>query len=195
MLRTFVFLSRLPCRRGLPGPRSVGQAAAAAVPAETVRSGVAGAGGPIARASGALGGRRREARHGRRRAVDAKSHFDVEVVCEGPFKRPPQSCFLDGMQLGSGATLGKRTIEVVEAKQLVVKIRNPRTKKAVEVRPTRKLLDILEPPAQTEGGKHDEGHFEQIARRIAAMPEAEYYCRSPPIVSRASAAPSTLQRK
>ena len=90
-------------------------------------------------------------------AVDAKNHFDVEVICVGPFKRPPQSCFLDGMQLGSGATLGKRTIEVVEAKQLVVKIRNSRTKKAVEVRPTRKLLDILEPPAQTEGGKHDEG--------------------------------------
>ena len=107
------------------------------------------------------------------RAVDAKNHFDVEVVCAGPFKKPPQSCFLDGMQLGSGATLGKRTIEVVEAEQLVVKIRNLRTKKAVEVRPTRKLLDILEPPAQTEGGKHEEGHFEQIARQIAAMPDAE----------------------
>jgi formylmethanofuran dehydrogenase subunit E len=107
------------------------------------------------------------------RGVDAKSHFDVVVICAGPFKRPPRSCFLDGMQLGSGATLGKRTIEVVEAKQLVVKIRNSRTKKAVEVRPTRKLLDILEPPAQTEGGKHDEGHFEQIARDIAAMPDVE----------------------
>ena len=77
------------------------------------------------------------------------------------------------MQLGSGTTLGKRTIEVVEAKQLVVKIRNLRTKKAVEVRPTRKLLDILEPPTQTKGGKHDEGYFEQIARDIAAMPDAE----------------------
>jgi formylmethanofuran dehydrogenase subunit E len=107
------------------------------------------------------------------RAVDAKNHFDVEVVCAGPFQRPPQSCFLDGMQIGSGATLGKRTIEVVEAKELVVKLRNPRTKKAVEVRPTRKLLDILEPPAQTEEVKHDEGYFEEIARRIAAMPDED----------------------
>jgi hypothetical protein len=41
------------------------------------------------------------------------------------------------------------------------------------VRPTRKLLDILEPPTKTKGGKHDEGHFELIARDIAAMPDAE----------------------
>ena len=107
------------------------------------------------------------------RAVDAKGHFDVDVVCAGPFKKPPQSCFLDGMQVGSGATLGKRTIDVVEAKELVVTIRNPRTKKAVEVRPTRKLLDILEPPASIDGSPHDEARFEQMARRIAAMPDAE----------------------
>ena len=31
------------------------------------------------------------------RAVDAKGYFDVEVTCEGPFVKPPESCFLDGM--------------------------------------------------------------------------------------------------
>jgi formylmethanofuran dehydrogenase subunit E len=118
------------------------------------------------------------------RAVDAKGHFDVEVTCEGPFAKPPQSCFLDGIQLGTGATLGKRTIAVVEAKQLVVKIRNPRTKRSVEVRPTRKLMDILEPPEKqsekTNSMPPNEEQVEQLARDIAAMPDKELLTTSRP---------------
>ena len=30
------------------------------------------------------------------RAVEAEGYFDVELACEGPFAKPPQSCFLDG---------------------------------------------------------------------------------------------------
>ena len=37
------------------------------------------------------------------RAVAAKGYFDVEVTCEGPLARPPQACFLDGIQAGPGA--------------------------------------------------------------------------------------------
>ena len=35
------------------------------------------------------------------RAVGAKGYFNVEIVCEGPFAKPPASCFLDGLQIGS----------------------------------------------------------------------------------------------
>jgi formylmethanofuran dehydrogenase subunit E len=112
-------------------------------------------------------------------AVDAKGHFETKVACEGPFEKPPQSCFLDGIQLGSGATLGKRTIQVVDAKQIVVKIQNSRTKKAVEVRPTRKLMDILEPP-QKNGKEPTEEQVEQIARNVAAMPDEELFTISQP---------------
>ena len=43
------------------------------------------------------------------RAVDAKGYFDVEVTCEGPFVKPPESCFLDGIQISTGAnSSGKR---------------------------------------------------------------------------------------
>jgi formylmethanofuran dehydrogenase subunit E len=111
------------------------------------------------------------------RAVDAKSHFDVDVVCEGPFEKPPRSCFLDGVQLGAGATLGKRTIHPVDAKKIVLKVQNLRTGKAVTVRPTAKLMDILEPPEDPLKKKSptplSEEQVERIARDIATMPAAE----------------------
>jgi hypothetical protein len=40
------------------------------------------------------------------RAVEAKGYFDVEVTCEGPLAKPPQSCLLDGLQVATGATIG-----------------------------------------------------------------------------------------
>ena len=36
-------------------------------------------------------------------------HLSVEVQCSGT---PPQSCIVDGIQLGSGCTYGKRNIEI-----------------------------------------------------------------------------------
>jgi formylmethanofuran dehydrogenase subunit E len=111
------------------------------------------------------------------RAVDAKNHFDVDVVCEGPFDKPPRSCFLDGVQLGAGATLGKRTIHPIDAKKIVLKVRNLRTGKTVTVRPTAKLMDILDPPEDRLKKKGtaplSEEQVELIARDIATMPAAE----------------------
>ena len=42
-----------------------------------------------------------------RRAVGAEGYFDVNVVVEGPFVKPPRSCLLDGVQVATGATWGK----------------------------------------------------------------------------------------
>ena len=50
-------------------------------------------------------------------AVDAKGYFDVEVTCEGPFVKPPQSCFLDGLQVSTGATMGKRNLNYRRSKR------------------------------------------------------------------------------
>jgi len=41
-------------------------------------------------------------------------HFDLSVHVHSPLE-PPASCLIDGVQLGSGCTLGKRNIEVSEA--------------------------------------------------------------------------------
>ena len=46
------------------------------------------------------------------KAVNAKGYFDVEVTCEGPFVKPPESCFLDGIQISTGTNLGKTKFTV-----------------------------------------------------------------------------------
>ena len=115
------------------------------------------------------------------RAVDAKGYFDVEVTCEGPLAKPPQSCFLDGIQVATGATLGKRTLNWVQADELAVRFKNTRTGKAVVLRPTRTLLDLLpsfksQPKAATrQEDRHlaDDEHLEIVARKIASMPQRE----------------------
>ena len=112
------------------------------------------------------------------RAVDAKGYFDVEVRCEGPLAKPPQSCFLDGIQMGTGATLGKRTLDWVPADELVVKVKNVQTGKSAELRPTAALLELLASfkprPKNLDPGKTDhrapDEHLEAIARKIAALP-------------------------
>ena len=121
------------------------------------------------------------------RAVDAKGYFDVEVTCEGPLAKPPQSCFLDGLQVGTGATMGKRNLNYLQAKEIVVRVKNTTTGAIAEIRPTPKLLDLLG-FLQTQGKKqtdeqakdathqHDEmGRIEAVARKIADMPDGEIF--------------------
>ena len=52
----------------------------------------------------------------------AKEHFcsdpfqmKATIFCEGV---PPQSCLADGVQIGSGCTLGKRNIEIVSSSDI-----------------------------------------------------------------------------
>ena len=113
-------------------------------------------------------------------AVGAKGDFDVEVTCEGPLAQPPQACFLDGIQAATGATLGKRTLNWVQADKLVVRVRNTQNGKTVELQPTPALLGLLaafkpEAKAGTGHGPSQQDHerLEAIARKIAAMPKEE----------------------
>ena len=104
------------------------------------------------------------------RAVEAKGYFDVEVQCEGPMAKPPQACFLDGVQTATGATLGKRNLTWIQADQIALRIKNTRTGKAVELRPTPALVELLAPP---KSGPRDDVRLEAVARKIAALPEQE----------------------
>lgn len=114
------------------------------------------------------------------RAVGAKGYFDVEVTCEGPMAKPPQACFLDGIQAATGATLGKRTLTWVQADQIAVRVRNTRTGETAELRPTPVLMELLgafkpQPKADVEHGpaQPDHEHLEAVARKIAVMPAEE----------------------
>ena len=120
-----------------------------------------------------------------RRTVNADGYFDVEVTVEGPLVKPPQSCFLDGLQVSTGATLGKRNLKWIKAEKIVVHVKNTRTGKVAEVRPTPALMKLVtsfkpHPKAAGTGKTPDEDdhdradhELEAIARRIARLPEQE----------------------
>jgi len=117
-----------------------------------------------------------------RRAVDAHGYFDVNVTCKGPFDKPPKSCFLDGVQVATGATWGKRNIHWVPGEHVAVRIKNTRTGKTACVRPTDNLMEVLrslEMQARAETADHDhhddhaDNPVEALARRVATLPDAE----------------------
>jgi len=122
------------------------------------------------------------------RKVGAEGYFDVEVTCEGPLAKPPKACFLDGLQVGTGATLGKRNLHWVEAQQVVVRVKNLRTGQTAEVRPTAKLMELLasfQPQPRVGGAKaaddhgpdatkpHKEEPAGALARQVAAMSDED----------------------
>jgi formylmethanofuran dehydrogenase subunit E len=120
-------------------------------------------------------------------AVEAKGYFDVEVNCHGPFEKPPQSCFLDGLQIGTGATMGKRNLKYVEAKETVIRVKNTATGATVEICPTEKLSQLLglvpspagprpEEKSSDPDQKHNEmERVETLARQLADMPAEELF--------------------
>jgi formylmethanofuran dehydrogenase subunit E len=122
-------------------------------------------------------------------AVEAKGYFDVEVVCEGPLATTPASCFLDGLQISTGATLGKRNLQWVKSKTIVIHVKNTRTGKTATLQPKEEFLALLPQPntnhtGESKGGKpkqaEDEHHSEGLARRIAIIPEKEILTISHP---------------
>jgi len=124
-----------------------------------------------------------------RKAVDAQGYFDVEITCEGPFVKPPQSCFLDGLQISTGATLGKRNLKWIESKKIVIRVKNTRTGKTATLQPREEFLALLHPPTnenkgESDGNKtkqpKDHPSLESLARIIATMPEKEVLTVSQP---------------
>ena len=105
-----------------------------------------------------------------RMAVGAQGYFDLEVTAQGPFERPPRSCFLDGLQVSTGATWGKGNIHREIGPQIVVRVTNTRTRQSAEVRPTDALLGLLVSIKPKKLVKPSEEQLEKLARQIARMP-------------------------
>ena len=107
--------------------------------------------------------------------VGAQGYFDVEVTAQGPFAMPPKSCVLDGLQLSTGATLGKRNLHIVIAEEYVITVKNKRTGVSVEIRPTPELIKLmwsrLEPDNHDEDTDTEMRRVEAVARQIANMPQ------------------------
>jgi formylmethanofuran dehydrogenase subunit E len=65
--------------------------------------------------------------------LEARKYFGVRVRVEVP-SQPPPSCLVDGLQLATGATYGKRNIELIPADEVRVVIQNTDTQEALEFR-------------------------------------------------------------
>jgi formylmethanofuran dehydrogenase subunit E len=122
-------------------------------------------------------------------AVDAKGYFDVEIACEGPFVKPPASCFLDGIQISTGATLGKQNLKWTESAKIIVHVKNTRTGKTATLQPKDEFLAMLPQPKVTmkedsntnqNSQPGDDHMYDDLARRIAVMPEKEILTISSP---------------
>lgn len=86
-------------------------------------------------------------------------------VCAG--HRPPMSCFVDGVQLGSGCTMGKGNIEMLPDELVEARfISEDGRQLAVRVR--REVLERL-------GGRMDETDLAKVSSEIAAMPLGELF--------------------
>lgn len=59
-------------------------------------------------------------------ALKARKHFGVHVIVHCSPK-PPMSCIVDGLQLSTGATYGKRNIDLVPSEQIMVEVCNTDT--------------------------------------------------------------------
>lgn len=64
--------------------------------------------------------------------LGARPHFGVEAIVMAP-DAPPPSCFIDGVQLSTGCTMGKRNIEHVVGSQVALILRSRDTGEAVRV--------------------------------------------------------------
>lgn len=72
----------------------------------------------------------------------SEGHFDIAAEVHSPLE-PPRSCFIDGVQLGSGCTLGKGNIEVHEYQGPAYVIFKPTQGKILTLRIRPEIPDLI----------------------------------------------------
>jgi formylmethanofuran dehydrogenase subunit E len=66
-------------------------------------------------------------------ALRARKHFGIKVTVHCP-PQPPPSCMVDGLQVSTGATYGKRNIELIPSDEIVVRFVNTDTNEHLTLR-------------------------------------------------------------
>jgi len=93
---------------------------------------------------------------------DDPFRMNGEVYCSGT---PPQSCLADGVQLGSGCTLGKRNIEIIPSE--TIRCVFTAGKKQVTVTPR--------PFPLPKGDRDYHAEIEKIAEDLYFQPDAHLF--------------------
>ncbi len=78
---------------------------------------------------------------------------------------PPQSCIIDGIQLGSGCTLGKRNIDLVESNDLFCEFSSG----------DRRMTVVPRPFATPERDAGYQQKIEAIAEAMYALPDNDLF--------------------
>lgn len=99
--------------------------------------------------------------------LDAPSHFGIRAEVRCP-DQPPPSCFADGVQYGTGCTLGKRNIELVPAEEIVLTVTVNDSGASLTVVPRREAI------GRFAGWLAQEGD-EAAALRVLRMTDAELF--------------------
>jgi formylmethanofuran dehydrogenase subunit E len=103
----------------------------------------------------------------------AKRHF-----CSDPFQMsvavycsavPPESCIADGIQIGSGCTLGKRNIEIIADSEIKCEFRSDGRKLTC----SSKAINF--PP---KNDPHYSALIENLAQRMYSMQDSELFSTS-----------------
>jgi formylmethanofuran dehydrogenase subunit E len=105
-----------------------------------------------------------------RELLESPGYFDMEAEVTSPL-HTPQSCFIDGVQLGAGCTVGKRNLSVTEGERPGAVFRS-KSGKAVRIE--------LEPelPARIAQWIAEHG-VEETAHRVLGMAREDVFVVTP----------------
>lgn len=104
------------------------------------------------------------------RAVEllgGQRHFRIRAVVRCP-DQPPPSCLLDGLQLTTGCTMGKRNIELISDREIVVIVHAEDPSRQVVLRPITETMSR----AQEIMAKQSD---EEAARWLWELPEDQVF--------------------
>ncbi|MFA5330873.1 MAG: formylmethanofuran dehydrogenase subunit E family protein [Methanoregula sp.] len=88
--------------------------------------------------------------------------LSASVYCAG---KPPESCIVDGVQLGSGCTLGKRNIGIVESPEI----------RCVFTTQGKTLTVTPKPETRMKTSGHSESAVEKFAEELYNWPDDQLF--------------------
>ena len=104
----------------------------------------------------------RMGRYARDHFCDDPFSMKAAVHCSGS---PPESCVVDGVQIGSGCTLGKRNIEIVVGPQV----------RCIFESNGKQLILTPKPYSPPPKNDHYEATIEHFAEELFEKPDAELF--------------------
>ncbi|RQW81393.1 MAG: formylmethanofuran dehydrogenase [Methanothrix sp.] len=108
----------------------------------------------------------RMGRYAKRNLCADPFHMTAVVYCSGT---PPESCMADGIQIGSGCTLGKRNIDLIASKEIRCIFTSGEKKLTLTPKPFKNL------PEAPKGDHENPRLIERLAEEMYGMADSELF--------------------